>query len=133
MSVHNLSFYPLQGEGHGLGNSLLDNSPMTGISSIYSIDHLKTTDGGLYSQMFSIVISPSYINENYKIIPNSDIYNFNNNNNRAQIKQSFPYPFNHPTRKNKSESKAVTYTCLCLVGMSEWFSKIWKRKVNNIF
>lgn len=48
MSVHNLFFYPLQGEGHGLDNSLLDNSPMMmGLSSMYSIDHLKTTDGGL--------------------------------------------------------------------------------------
>lgn len=47
MSEHNLSFYPLQGEGHCISNSLLDNSLMMGISHIYSIDHLKTTDGGL--------------------------------------------------------------------------------------
>lgn len=47
MSEHNLSFYPLQGEGHCISNSLLDNSLMMVISHIYSIDHLKTTDGGL--------------------------------------------------------------------------------------
>lgn len=43
----NYQNYPLQGEGHCISNSLLANSPMMGISHIYSIDHLKTTDGGL--------------------------------------------------------------------------------------
>lgn len=63
MGVHNLSFYPLQCEGHCAKNSqLLDISSIMGISHIYSIDYLKSADRGLQDQMFPIVIASSCIN-----------------------------------------------------------------------
>lgn len=78
MGVHNLSFYPLQCKGHCVvSNILLDNSSVMDISHIYSVDHLKTTEGSLYGQMLSAISPPSYISQNYRIIINLGIYNFN--------------------------------------------------------
>lgn len=129
MGVHNLSFYPLQCKGHCVAsNILLDNSSVMDISHIYSVDHLKTTEGCLYSQMLSAINLPSYISQNYRIIIHWGIYNFNGKKS-AKIKQSLPYYFNVPRRKNKSKAKTVTCTWLCLIGMSEWFIKEkWEKR-----
>lgn len=45
-----------------MSNSVSDSSSTLGLSHIYSIDHLKTTDSGLRGQMLSTVNPLSYIN-----------------------------------------------------------------------